>query len=84
VAAPRATVTGRVVFKRKQVDGDVHITPQVGKQFIVLEEIPELRLKTLPAVGQKIKASGIVRYDGVHKWWELHPLVSWKESTDDR
>ena len=28
-------------------------------------------------LGQQIVAWGVVRYDGLHNWWELHPLIGW-------
>src|SRR5258708_28523284 len=76
---PRASLTGVVSAIHKEADGDVHIRIEDGTgNFVICEQIPELPLKTLPKVGDKIVAKGIVRYDGEHGWWELHPFISWK------
>jgi len=49
---------------------------EAGGSFIVVEIIPEFPLAS-PHVGQRITAWGIVRHDGLHNWWELHPLIGW-------
>ena len=41
------------------------------------EIIRELSLDP-PHIGQHITAWGIVRHDGLHNWWELHPLIGWQ------
>lgn len=84
-------LTGTVNKTRKEGDGDIHINlcqsrtlhlyPGPGtvesQQCVILEIIPELPVAR-PRKGQRIKACGIVRYDGWHRWWELHPLLSWE------
>ena len=53
--------------------------PNKLKDFIgshVLECIPELPCAK-PTLDERIVARGIPRFDGEHKWWELHPLLSW-------
>jgi hypothetical protein len=45
--------------------------------FLVLEIMPEFPLLP-PHVGEQITAWGVVRHDGLHNWWELHPLVGWR------
>ncbi|MBI3630802.1 MAG: hypothetical protein HY221_00480 [Candidatus Sungbacteria bacterium] len=62
----------------KQPDGDYHIIvrPQyvpVGL-YLVTEAIPEIKLP-LPKEGDHIKIWGIVRFDILHNWWELHPVI---------
>jgi hypothetical protein len=40
----------------------------------------ELRLGVVALVllaDDRITAWGIVRHDGLHNWWELHPLIGW-------
>ncbi len=74
---PHAKVQGNVVKVSKEADGDVHIRLSAGTSFIVCEIIPELPIQKSPPTGSTITAWGIVRYDGQHKWWELHPLIGW-------
>ena len=31
-----------------------------------------------PHIGEQITAWGVVRHDGLHNWWELHPLIGWQ------
>jgi membrane-associated phospholipid phosphatase len=57
------------------VVGDV---TQVSHELDV-EIMPEFPL-TPPHIGQQITAWGVVRHDGLHNWWELHPLVGWEPS----
>lgn len=73
-----ATVVGDVTQVTHELDGDYHIRVQAQGAFLVLEIMPELPLVP-PHVGQQITAWGVVRHDGLHNWWELHPLVGWQE-----
>jgi hypothetical protein len=66
-------LSGTVDKISKEADGDVHF--RIGR--IICEIIPELPLKP-PVLGRKITAWGISRYDLVHKWWEIHPVLGWK------
>ncbi len=70
-------VTGFVQKTRKEKDGDIHVQLCQGSLCMVLEIMPELPVAR-PRKGQKIQACGVVRYDGWHSWWELHPLVRWE------
>jgi hypothetical protein len=77
---PRAEITGIVTYVRKEEDGDWHYRVSDGKNFVVCEEIPELRMPNgHPRVGDTVVVRGVVRYDGDHKWWELHPVVWWRK-----
>ena len=76
--------TGPVVYVRRQVDGDVHVTLDDGASKVVLEIIPAIPLP-VPKKGQRIDACGITRIDRGHRtqqypagWPELHPLLSWQ------
>jgi len=71
---PRARVKGLVAQVVHEQDGDVHIRLTDGANFIVCEVIPELPMPS-PHVGATVTLHGIVRYDGEHRWWELHPLL---------
>ncbi len=71
-----ARVSGQVVRVSKEADGDIHIRLSDDQAFIICEIIPELPIAP-PKKASKITAWGIVRYDGEHKWWELHPLIGW-------
>lgn len=76
---------GRVEDVRHETDGDWSVRlvvnapkgTKAGDQFVVLEIIPEYPLAR-PTVGMTIRACGIIRYDGKHKWWEIHPLLRWE------
>lgn len=67
---------GRVVYKRKQQDGDWHLTLSNGRVKVVLEIIPGLEME-VPEKGARIRACGITRWDKAHRWAELHPLEFW-------
>ena len=43
----------------------------------MLEIQPEFPIAP-PHIGQQITAWGVVRHDGLHNWWELHPLIGWQ------
>lgn len=75
--ATHAAVTGDVSQVTRELDGDIHIRIQAGGAFIVAEIIPELPFAP-PHIGQIVTVWGIVRHDGFHNWWELHPLVGWQ------
>jgi hypothetical protein len=72
--------SGRVEYRRSEEDGDVHLRicgPAGG--CVVAECIPEI-----PAVrdtckrfrkGSLVVVRGISRYDGKHRWWEIHPVL---------
>ncbi len=74
--ATHATVVGDVTQVTRELDGDIHLRIESGGSFLVAEIIPEFPLAP-PHVGQRITAWGIVRHDGIHNWWELHPLIGW-------
>lgn len=70
-------ITGTVSSVKKEKDGDHHIMVCDGK-CLLLETVPEFKVAN-PPVGHRIYACGIVRFDGWHQWWEVHPLLRWKE-----
>lgn len=72
-----ATVVGDVTQVSHELDGDYHIRVEGHGAFLVLEIMPEFPLAP-PHVGEQITAWGVVRHDGLHNWWELHPLVGWR------
>ncbi len=78
----KVAVEGVVEKIAKQPDGDYHIImrPQyvpVGL-YLVTEAVPEILLP-LPKEGDHIKIWGIVRFDVLHNWWELHPVIGWEK-----
>ncbi|MDP9329847.1 MAG: phosphatase PAP2 family protein [Actinomycetota bacterium] len=75
--ATYATVVGDVTQVSHELDGDYHIRIQGQDAFLVLEIMPEFPLAP-PHVGEQITAWGVVRHDGLHNWWELHPLLGWQ------
>ncbi|HEY8557670.1 MAG TPA: phosphatase PAP2 family protein [Actinomycetes bacterium] len=73
----RTRVYGQVTYVNRELDGDVHIVLKAPDgAFVVLEIIPELPIPA-PHDDDRITAWGIVRHDGLHNWWELHPLIGW-------
>ncbi|HXG88755.1 MAG TPA: hypothetical protein VNJ02_10500 [Vicinamibacterales bacterium] len=73
-------MTATVVYRRKQQDGDWHLT--IAKTVkgvehkVVVEIIPLIPLEA-PRVGQVVKACGISRIDRGHGGWaEIHPAES--------
>jgi hypothetical protein len=74
--AAHASVAGDVTQTTHEIDGDIHVRIEQGGTFLVAEIVPELPLP-VPRVGEEITAWGIVRHDGIHNWWELHPVVGW-------
>ena len=75
-----ATIVGDVTQVTRELDGDIHLRIEGPGAFIVAEIMPELPLSP-PHIGERITAWGIVRHDGLHNWWELHPLVGWRPGT---
>ncbi len=75
--ATYAAVVGDVTQVTHELDGDYHIRVEGQSAFLVLEIMPEFPLAP-PHVGEQITAWGVVRHDGLHNWWELHPLVGWR------
>ncbi len=75
--ATYATVVGDVTQVSHELDGDYHIRAQADGAFLVLEIQPEFPIAP-PHIGQEITAWGVVRHDGLHNWWELHPLIGWQ------
>lgn len=78
----KVAVEGIIDKVAKQPDGDYHIImrPQyvpVGL-YLVTEAIPEIKLP-LPQEGDHIKIWGLVRFDILHNWWELHPVIGWEK-----
>lgn len=78
----KVAVEGIVDKIAKQPDGDYHIIMRpenipVGL-YLVTEAIPEIKLP-LPKEGDHIKIWGIVRFDILHNWWELHPVIGWEK-----
>ncbi len=75
--ATYAAVVGDVTQVTHELDGDYHIRVEGQSAFLVLEIMPEFPLAP-PHIGEQITAWGVVRHDGLHNWWELHPLVGWR------
>src|SRR5437870_3389621 len=75
--ATYATVVGNVTQVSHELDGDYHIRIEGKGAFVVAEIQPEFPLSP-PHIGQEITAWGVIRHDGLHNWWELHPLIGWR------
>ena len=67
--------SGLVTLVRHEADGDLHIKLVGRRGFIVAECVPELPCR-VPKVGEHITVKGISRWDGEHKWAEIH-IVEW-------
>lgn len=79
----KVAVEGIVDKVAQQPDGDYHIIirpPYLPLPVLVTEAVPEIKL-SLPKEGDRIKIWGIVRFDILHNWWELHPVIGWKKLT---
>lgn len=78
----KVAVEGIVDKIALEPDGDYHIImrPQYvpAGLYLVTEVIPEIKLP-LPKEGDHIKLWGIVRFDLLHNWWELHPVIGWEK-----
>ena len=81
-----ATVEGIVASTRRQADGDIHVklcTLERGRgACLTLELVPQIPMAR-PRARQRIEASGIMRWDALHKWWEMHPVTSWREISSE-
>ena len=79
VWGPRGSVIGAVKEKVKADDGDWHINVRNSSgDVLVVEFTPEYKIE-LPEAGSEIKVWGILRYDMVHRWWEIHPAIGWEK-----
>lgn len=78
----KVAVEGIADTVARQPDGDYHILirPRYAPAgpYLVAETIPEVQLP-LPKKGDHIKIWGIVRFDILHDWWELHPVIGWEK-----
>ncbi len=77
----KVSVEGIVDKIFHEPDGDYHVIvrPQnVPGLYLVTEFIPEINLP-LPKEGDRVSIWGIVRFDELHNWWELHPVIGWKK-----
>ncbi len=77
----KVSVEGVVDKVAEQPDGDYHIIirpPYLPLPVLVTEAIPEIKLP-LPKEGDRIKIWGIVRFDILHNWWEIHPVIGWEK-----
>lgn len=72
---PYICADGVVKLVRREEDGDDHITIRDLKgHMLVAEVIPELRFP-LPKLGVKVRVCGVSRYDKLHGWPEVHPVL---------
>lgn len=78
-ARPRALIEGKVTMSKSENDGDSHfVVEDSDGNHIVCEVIPELPYVS-PKVGMTVYVWGIPRWDGQHRWQEIHPVIGWKE-----
>ena len=73
-ARPRARIEGTVTYIKKEDDGDYHFVVTDGKVNVVCEIVPENPLEH-PKAGQQVIVWGIPRWDGEHRWGEIHPVM---------
>lgn len=75
---PRACLVGvKVILVKHEDDGDWHFAVEKDGHRVVCEVIPELPMDH-PKVGDVIDVWGIPRWDGEHKWQELHCVIGWR------
>lgn len=75
----KVAVVGIVDKIAHQPDGDYHVIIRNSEGMaLVTEFIPEITLP-LPTVGNRIKIWGVVRFDILHNWWEIHPVIGWEK-----
>jgi hypothetical protein len=76
---PRALIEGKVTYAKPEQDGDFHflVEDDAGNK-IVCEIVPQNVLPH-PKVGDELYVYGVVRYDLLHKWVELHEVDGIKE-----
>jgi hypothetical protein len=81
-AKTKVVVEGIVDKVIREPDGDYHIIirpPYLPLPVLVAEAIPEIKNLPLPKEGDRIKIWGITRFDELHNWWEIHPVIGWKK-----
>ena len=73
-------IAGLVTLSKHEADGDHHLRiceDAFCKFFLVAECPPFLSAPCLNVrKGQWVRIKGISRYDGHHKWHEIHPIES--------
>ena len=77
---PHATVTGTVIERIAETDGDTHLWVRLDsdpKSRFAVEITPQHPISPEPAVGDHGQFFGIFRYDAQHAWFEIHPLDGW-------
>lgn len=76
---PRANIFGKVTLVAREDDGDWHFrVVDEDDNFVVCEIIPEFQMPNgHPRVGSSVRVWGVVRWDGQHRWGEIHPVVGW-------
>jgi hypothetical protein len=67
-------VLSRLTYHRKQADHDVHLKLEDGGAFIIGEIVEQIPLP-VPRTGTRIEVCGITRYDRLHNWAEIHPVL---------
>ena len=63
---------GRVVYVRRQRDGDLHVSLTDATATVVAEIVPERPIDP-PPVGSFAVVAGVGRRDEWHAWQEVHP-----------
>lgn len=66
-------VEGTVDYVATEDDGDLHFRIADGGATVVCEIVPYHPLPR-PHVGDRVRVSGITRYDKAHRWAEIHPV----------
>ena len=64
-----------------EADGDHHLwlswlndPAGAGSKARFAAEITPQQAIPVPKVGDRIRVYGILRWDGQHNWWEIHPI----------
>jgi hypothetical protein len=69
------SVTAKPFKTIHELDGDTHIwiRDSISRDSMVVECIPKLPCPNI-IIGKLYNWQGITRFDGEHRWYEIHPL----------
>ena len=73
------TVVGRVIRVRPRLDGGWRVRLADTGGALAAAEIRVSNPLALPQVGTRIALRGTLRYDKVHGWYAVDPVVGWRE-----
>ena len=79
VQMTRVEISGTVEYVKKEADGDIHFRLcDAGHVCVVCEIMPQIPFPS-PKLHQGYTVQGVMRFDGEHKWYEVHPVTGLKK-----